>query len=327
VQVVTKKANQTGRRIQVQGIVEGTMADLPELPAGAQKRIELAAETAGIRLRGEQRGCFRKNAFRPYSGLEELNLDRSAESSIKYALAVFKAKGAEHWKVRTDHQAFKGWLALLVEEVQEDAQRKWHGLSVEDQTTFEAVCVPKVQHVLQDERDKWLLRSLEEETLKVEEVTRAGEGGLPQANQASGTEPSGDESTRTEAGPAVNGTNNGTDQRNGAADSEGSRLSDGLKPAAMVAQAMTASAPLQPENKVIGCLSPKEIVANAKRQQLKCSYEKFASRIGIGRDTMYAITNETRWVSDETYILVATQCNCKPEDLHPRDVPRPERRR
>jgi len=72
--------------------------------------------------------------------------------------------------------------------------------------------------------------------------------------------------------------------------------------------------------------SPKELVDGAKHQQ-KRSYEKFAAVIGIGKDTLYAITKETRWVSDETYALVAQVCQCKPEDLHPRDIPRPERRR
>jgi hypothetical protein len=72
--------------------------------------------------------------------------------------------------------------------------------------------------------------------------------------------------------------------------------------------------------------SPKALVDAAKRQS-KRSYEKFAAVIGIGKDTLYAITKETRWVSDETYDLVAQACKCKPEDLHPRDIPRPERRR
>lgn len=72
--------------------------------------------------------------------------------------------------------------------------------------------------------------------------------------------------------------------------------------------------------------SPKELV-DAARRKPKRSHEKFAAVIGIGRDTLYAITKETRWVSDETYGLVAEACKCKPEDLHPRDIPRPERRR
>jgi hypothetical protein len=80
-------------------------------------------------------------------------------------------------------------------------------------------------------------------------------------------------------------------------------------------------APLLPDRS-----SPKELVDTAKRKP-KRSYEKFAAHIGIGKDTLYAITKETRWVSDETYILVAEVCHCKPEDLHPRDIPRPERRR
>jgi hypothetical protein len=72
--------------------------------------------------------------------------------------------------------------------------------------------------------------------------------------------------------------------------------------------------------------SPKEFIDAHKRRR-KCSYEKLASHIGIGKDTLYAITLESRWVSDENYRLVSEVCGCKPEDLHPRDLPRPQRRR
>jgi hypothetical protein len=70
---------------------------------------------------------------------------------------------------------------------------------------------------------------------------------------------------------------------------------------------------------------PKDFVDIAKRA-LTRSYEKLAAHIGISKDTLYAITKETRWVSDDNYILVAGVCGCKPEDLHPRDVPRPKHR-
>jgi hypothetical protein len=71
--------------------------------------------------------------------------------------------------------------------------------------------------------------------------------------------------------------------------------------------------------------SPKEFI-DISRRRPKRSYEKLASYIGIGKDTLYKITKETRWVSDPTYALVAEACGCKPEDLHPRDIPRPEPR-
>ena len=72
--------------------------------------------------------------------------------------------------------------------------------------------------------------------------------------------------------------------------------------------------------------SPKELVDAAKRQPRR-SYEKFAGHIGIGKDTLYAITQEKRWVRDESYGLVAQVCKCSPEDLHPRDIPPPKRHR
>jgi hypothetical protein len=71
--------------------------------------------------------------------------------------------------------------------------------------------------------------------------------------------------------------------------------------------------------------SPKDFIDAAKRQRTG-SYEKFAAHIGISKDTLYAITKESRWVSDANYKLVAEVCGCNPEDLRPRDVPRPERR-
>jgi len=72
--------------------------------------------------------------------------------------------------------------------------------------------------------------------------------------------------------------------------------------------------------------SPKQLVDIAKRRPRR-SYEKFAALIGIGKDTLYAITRETRWVSQESYDLVAEACQCKPGDLYPHDIPRPGRRR
>jgi hypothetical protein len=94
-----------------------------------------------------------------------------------------------------------------------------------------------------------------------------------------------------------------------------------VQPAAQIGLAQDLKNKSSPEGS-----SPKELVDAAKRHP-KRSYEKFASKIGIGKDTLYAITKESRWVSDESYVLVAEACKCKPEDLHPRDIPKPERRR
>jgi hypothetical protein len=77
---------------------------------------------------------------------------------------------------------------------------------------------------------------------------------------------------------------------------------------------------------VVSRPAPRELVDAAKRRGRR-SYETLAGRIGIGKDTLYAIRDETRWVSDDSYALVAQQCSCRPEDLHPRDIPPPKRRR
>jgi hypothetical protein len=71
---------------------------------------------------------------------------------------------------------------------------------------------------------------------------------------------------------------------------------------------------------------PKEFVDAAKRKLMLGSYERFAARIGIGKDTIYAITKEKRWVSDNNYSLVSEFCGCTPLDLHPRDIPPPPSR-
>jgi hypothetical protein len=76
------------------------------------------------------------------------------------------------------------------------------------------------------------------------------------------------------------------------------------------------------DNKVPSRRSPKEFVDDRKAKKGR-SYEKFAAHIGIGKDTLYAITKETRWVKDDIYELVAQVCNCRPADLHPRHIPLP----
>jgi hypothetical protein len=73
--------------------------------------------------------------------------------------------------------------------------------------------------------------------------------------------------------------------------------------------------------------SPRDFVFSGKLSKGIRSFERFASRIGIGRDTLYAITKEKRWVSDDVYAMVAKACECEPGDLHPRDLPTPDRRR
>jgi hypothetical protein len=71
----------------------------------------------------------------------------------------------------------------------------------------------------------------------------------------------------------------------------------------------------------------KQLVLAAMASKKIRSYEKFAAGILIGRDALYAMTMEKRWVSDQVYGLVAKACECKPEELHPRDIPLPDRRR
>jgi hypothetical protein len=96
--------------------------------------------------------------------------------------------------------------------------------------------------------------------------------------------------------------------------------------AAAVQPGETPTADLLPSRSAQKSRTPREIVDAAKRH-ITGSYEKLANRIGVSKDTLYAIIQETRWVSDDSYYHVAKACNCEPEDLHPRNMPRPARRR
>jgi hypothetical protein len=87
-----------------------------------------------------------------------------------------------------------------------------------------------------------------------------------------------------------------------------------------------SSAQIPADEKVPDRRIPKDFIDTRKRL-VTTSYEKFAAHIGISKDTLYAITKEIRWVSDDNYILVAEACGCNPQDLHPRDLPRPRDRR
>jgi hypothetical protein len=134
-------------------------ACLPEPAAGAQKWVERVAEMGLTQLRTTQRGCFRQNAFHP--GKKELDPVRSTQASIDYALPIFQARASELWKVRTEHEGLKGWLALLRNEVLVEVKGKWRGLNWRDQDTFDMVCMPTVEGALDDARDEWLLHSVD----------------------------------------------------------------------------------------------------------------------------------------------------------------------
>jgi hypothetical protein len=83
-------------------------------------------------------------------------------------------------------------------------------------------------------------------------------------------------------------------------------------PASATASETEASVPLRPATmsnaKSSTQILPAETVPSrptaqdfidASRRQLRRSNEKFAAHLGISKDTLYAITKETRWVSDD----------------------------
>jgi hypothetical protein len=56
------------------------------------------------------------------------------------------------------------------------------------------------------------------------------------------------------------------------------------------------------------------------------SYRKLAGRIGISYESLFTIKGETAWVRDYAYAAAAGELGCRPEDLHPRHLPRLPRR-
>lgn len=64
----------------------------------------------------------------------------------------------------------------------------------------------------------------------------------------------------------------------------------------------------------------------AYRTRGPCSWEKVASRLGVSRDTLYSVKGESKWHTDPMYALMAKGIGCRPDELHPRDLPRPKKR-
>lgn len=56
------------------------------------------------------------------------------------------------------------------------------------------------------------------------------------------------------------------------------------------------------------------------------NHEALAEKIGIGRDVLFAIKGEKRWVRSAAYEFTALLIGCKEQDLHPRSVVRRRRK-
>lgn len=57
------------------------------------------------------------------------------------------------------------------------------------------------------------------------------------------------------------------------------------------------------------------------------TYAQIAGRMGIVYDTLFRIKEERVWVRRDSYEAAADFLGCRPEDLHPRNLPRSPRRR
>ncbi len=147
------------------------MADVPELPADARRRIEIAAEKARIQLRATQRQCFIRDPWCQGTGEVGLDSKRCTKVSETYALDLFSAKASEYSTVKSSYETFRGWLSEILEETMADTSAQWRRLNYEDRSRLEMVCLPKVRAALRNARDQWLLRRLDVETTGIGEAT------------------------------------------------------------------------------------------------------------------------------------------------------------
>ena len=95
---------------------------LPVLSAEANRGIEIAQERARIDFRGAQRKCFHDDF---QSGVKELDSERATSASLQFAVAVFRAKAAAYFPIRTNYDDFKGWLPLVHRQTIQDLLERW----------------------------------------------------------------------------------------------------------------------------------------------------------------------------------------------------------
>src|SRR5438094_4785045 len=114
---------------------------LPVLSAEANRGIEIAQERARIDFRGAQRKCFHDDF---QSGVKELDSERATSASLQFAVAVFRAKAAAYFPIRTNYDDFKGWLPLVHRQTIQDLLERWKWLDGGDHATLVAVCLPAV---------------------------------------------------------------------------------------------------------------------------------------------------------------------------------------
>ncbi|HEY4364962.1 MAG TPA: hypothetical protein VGN17_28620 [Bryobacteraceae bacterium] len=69
--------------------------------------------------------------------------------------------------------------------------------------------------------------------------------------------------------------------------------------------------------------TPEQILDAYKAKEHLSSWEAVAEKCRVKRDTILAIKNQKRWVSDGSYESVARTVGVEESDLHPQTLPRP----
>jgi hypothetical protein len=68
--------------------------------------------------------------------------------------------------------------------------------------------------------------------------------------------------------------------------------------------------------------APAEFFEAYRAKHPTATYDQIAARIGISRDSLFKIKDETAWVRAHAYAAAAGLLGCDADDLHPRNLPR-----
>jgi hypothetical protein len=147
------------------GIAKGPtkilLKDLPDLTGKARDRIWAKSEKARRRLRRAQRRCFVDDPFDSDVGGRCLESGLAIQASTDYALTYFTALADEYMRMSRSYLQLRKLLTTAIRFVDAEVFACWKGLSFDDQTTFESLCLPKVRNALRDEKNKRLEESLD----------------------------------------------------------------------------------------------------------------------------------------------------------------------
>jgi hypothetical protein len=72
----------------------------------------------------------------------------------------------------------------------------------------------------------------------------------------------------------------------------------------------------------VGRKAPSQYFEAYRAKHPTATYDQIAARIGISRDSLFKIKDETAWVRAHAYTAAGGLLGCDADDLHPRNLPR-----